>query len=331
MAVAAMKEKTSSRKTEPFDPLPLDSDTRGWNDLARWLGGSDPAEIAPLAAVRELEPFHSLLHGLAGRSSRGYLIRTAALEALVRSTLPSFFQEDLDRTLDWLIGPVRKEVVQQLHQCGWLEVDPDAGHFLTEAGRWVYETLTYLRQWLLEGNSLPPAIRAVRLALDSGLNPVGPLQSLRLRLLALRLEIDSAMATYCEAVLRRTAERIGDQLQHSDAIRALLDLVQDLAAAREIAGEIRNLLDRVHGASSWLPAAIEEVRRQSVPLDAGLTLEDIFQEVARRSRDELAAIGRTALLPVFIPPPLVQTEALIRTAMSRLPLTALRPPEEPES
>ena len=331
MAVAAMKEKTSSRKTEPFDPLPPDPDPRGWANLAKWLGVPSPGEVEPLAAVRELEPFHSLFHGLAGRSARGYLVRTAALEALVQSVRPSFSQEDLDRTLDWLTGPVRKEVVQQLLQSGWLGFDPDAGLFLTEAGRWVYETLTFLRQWLLEGNSLPPAIERVRLALDRGLDPLGPLQSLRLRLLGLRQEIDSAMATYSEAVLHGTAERIGGQLRHADEIRTLLDSVQDLSAAREVAGEIRTLLDRVHGASAWLPEAIEEVRRQSVPLEAGLLLEDIFQEVARRSREELAALGRAALLPGFIPPPLVQTEALIRAAMSRLPLSALRPPEEPES
>ncbi|HYO14310.1 MAG TPA: hypothetical protein VE685_14030 [Thermoanaerobaculia bacterium] len=326
-----MKEKTSSRKTEPYDPLPPDPDRRGWNALAGWLAQPAPEEAPPLAAVRELEPLQSLLHALAGRSARGFLIRSAVLEALVQSTRPGFSQEDLDRALDWLTGPVRKEVIQQLHQVGWLGFDPDAGHFLTEAGRCVYEMLAFLRQLLLEGNSLPPAIRVVRLALDGGLDPLGPLQSLRLRLLGLRQEIDSAMATYSEAVLRRTAERIGSNLKHSDEIRTLLDMVQDLSAAREVAGEIRTLLARVHGASAWLAAAIEEVRRQSVPLEAGLTLEDIFQEAARRSREELAAVGRAALLPVFIPPPLVQTEALIRVAMSRLPLSALRPPEEPES
>lgn len=326
-----MKEKTSSRKTEPFDPGLPDPDRRGWNALAGWLAQPLPEEAAPLAAVRELEPLHPLLHALAGRSARAFLIRTAALEALVRSTLPGFFQEDLDRTLDWLGGPVRKEVVQQLHQAGWLGFDPDAGHYLTAAGRCVYEMLSFLRQWLLEGDSLPAAIRVVRLALDGGLDPLGPLQSLRLRLLGLRQEIDSAMATYSEAVLRRTAERIAGDLEHSDEIRTLLDMVQDLSGAREVAGEIRTLLARVHGASAWLAAAIEEVRRQSVPLEAGLTLEDVFQEVARRSREELGALGRAALLPVFIPPPLVQTEALIRVAMARLPLSALRPPEEPET
>lgn len=330
MAVAAMKEKTSSRKTEPFDPPPPDPDIQGWSTLAKWLGAPSPEEVEPLAAVRELEPFHSLFHGLAGRSARGYLVRTAALEALVQGVRPSFSQEDLDRMLDWLTGPVRKEVVQQLHQCGWLEFDPDSGHFLTEAGRWVYETLTFLRQWLLEGSSLPPAIQRLRLTQDGGLDPLEALHSLRLRLLGLRQEIDSAMATYSEAVLRGTAERINEQLRHSDEIRTLLDRAQDLSAAREVSGEIRTLLDRVHGASAWLPEAIEEVRRQSVPLEAGLTLEDVFQEFARRSREELAALGRAALLPVFIPPPLVQTEALIRAAMSRLPLSALQP-EESES
>jgi hypothetical protein len=331
MAVAAMKEKTSSRKTEPFDPLPPEPDPGGWGDLAKWLGTPSPEEVEPLRAVRELEPFHFLLHGLAGRSARGFLIRTAALEALLRSLRPSLSPEDLDRSLGWLAGPVRKEVVRQLHQCGWLETDPDAGHRLTEAGRWVYEILAFLRQWLREGGSLAPAVRTVRLALDEGLDLMAPLQVLRLRLLGLRQEIDAAMATYSEAVLRRMAQRIDDELRHRDEIRVLLDRIEDRSPAGEAAGEIRTLLDRVQGASAWLPAAVEEVRRQSVTLEPDLKLEDIFQELARRSRDELAALGRAALLPVFIPPPLVQTEALIRAAISRLPPDALGPPEEPES
>ncbi|MFP5284550.1 MAG: hypothetical protein ACLGI9_02315, partial [Thermoanaerobaculia bacterium] len=67
-----MKEKTSSRKTEPFDPLPPDPDPLGWVHLAKWLAALSPEEVEPLAAVRNLEPFHSLFHGLAGRSARGY-------------------------------------------------------------------------------------------------------------------------------------------------------------------------------------------------------------------------------------------------------------------
>jgi hypothetical protein len=326
----AMKEKSSSRKTDPFDPPAADPDPRGFADLAGWLAKSSPDEVDALAAVRGLEPFHPLLHTLTGRSPRGFLVRAAALEALARSLSFNFSPEQAERTLHWLAGPVRKAVLQDLLRSGWLDLDPDAGHSLTETGLCVYEMLSFLRRWLSEGDSLPPPVAAVRQALEEGLDPSGPLHVLRLRLLALRREIEAALATCSEAVLRRTAERIEGGLRQAGEIRDLLDRVQDHAAAREIAEEVRRLLARVHGASAWLPKAIEEVRRQSLPLEAGLTLDDVFREVARRSREELSAAGKAALLPVFVPPPLVQTEALIRAATSRLPLAVLRPPEEPE-
>lgn len=326
----AMKEKSSLRKTDPFDPLPTDPDLRGFEALAEWLLKSSPDEVDALAAVRDLEPFHPLLHTLAGRSPRGFLVRAAALEALVRSLSSTFSPEGLERTLRWLAGPVRKAVIQELLRSGWLELDPDAGYSLTEAGRCVYEVLSFLRQWLSEDASLAPSVAAIRRALDEGLDPSIPLHVLRLRLLALRREIEAALATCSEAALRRTAERIDVPLRQTGEIRDLLQEVRDHAAVQGIAGEIRILLARVQGASAWLPEAIEEVRRQSLPLAAGLTLDDVFREVARRSREELAAVGHAALLPVFVPPPLVQTEALIRAATSRLPLAVLRPSEEPE-
>ena len=322
----AMKEKSSPRRTHPFDsPLP-GRDPRGFQDLADWLAKSSPDEVDALAAARDLELFQPLLGSLAGRSARGFLVRAAALEALVRSLSSTFTADALEKTLHWLAGPVRKAVVQELFASGWLDSDPDAGHSVTEAGRCVYEMLSFLSRWLSEGDSLAPAVRAVRRALEEGLDPLSPLLSLRLRLFALRREIEAALATCSEAALRAAAERIDGQLRQTEEIRALLDAVGDHAAA-EAAGEIRRLLARVHGASGWLPGALEEVRRQSLPLDAGLTLDDVFREVARRSREELAAAGRTALLPVFVPPPLVQTEALIRAATSRLPLAALTPPD----
>jgi hypothetical protein len=326
----AMKEKSSPRRTHPFDsPLP-GRDPRGFQDLADWLAKSSPDEVDALAAARDLELFQPLLGSLAGRSARGFLVRAAALEALVRSLSSTFSADALEKTLHWLTGPVRKAVVQELFASGWLDSDPDAGHSVTEAGRCVYEMLSFFRRWLSEGDSLAPAVRAVRRALEEGLDPLGPLLSLRLRLFALRREIEAALATCSETVLRATAERIDGHLRQTEEIRALLDAVEDQAAVSEVAGEIGRLLARVHGAAAWLPGAIEEVRRQSLPLPAGLTLDDVFGEVARRSREELAAEGRAALLPVFVPPPLVQTEALIRAATSRLPLTALTP-ADPEA
>src|SRR5688572_30098958 len=109
----AMKEKSSPRRTHPFDsPLP-GRDPRGFQDLADWLAKSSPDEVDALAAARDLELFQPLLGSLAGRSARGFLVRVAALEALVRSLSSTFSADALEKTLHWLAGPVRKAVIQE--------------------------------------------------------------------------------------------------------------------------------------------------------------------------------------------------------------------------
>jgi hypothetical protein len=309
-----------SDKTPPWettaqeDPASETSETRGWEGLAEWTGGLPPDEVEPLAAVRDLEPVHPLLHALLGRSPRDFFARAAVVEALVESARAAFSSEDLDEVLYWLVEPARSTVLRALRQSGWLEFDPTAGHVLTDSGRWAHDVLSFLHRRLRESELLP-TVAGVRYALDIGLDPVRHLQSMRSRLVALREEIDAALASHSEVVLRRTAEKLGEALGLSSRIRAVLDAVRlDQVAARRVAREIHELLSRLHGAGAELHAAITEVGRQYLRLTAGLTVEQIVRALMARSREDLADVGRAALLPALAPPPLLTTEAVAQAA-----------------
>jgi hypothetical protein len=290
------------------------ADARGWEGLAELTGGLPPDQVEALAVVRELEPVYPLLHALVGRSPREFFVRAAVMEALVESARPAFSAQDLDEILYWLAEPARSAALRALRQSGWLEFDAAAGHSLTDAGRWVGDVLSFLHHRLRE-NELLPTVEGVRYALDIGLDPLRHLQSMRSRLAALRQEIDDALASHSEVVLRRTAEKLREVLRLSERIRAVLDAVRlDQRAARAVAREIHNLLSRLHGASSTLHAAVTEVGRQYLRLTAGLTPEQIVRALMAKSLDELATVGRETLLPVLPAPPLLTTDAVAYAA-----------------
>lgn len=315
-----MRDKAPSFDAAPESELPEEPegmdgvDARGWEGLAEWTAGLAPERVEELAAVRELEAVYPLLHALLGRSPREFFVRAAVMEALVGSARPAFSPQDLDEILYWLAEPVRTAALRALRQSGWLEFDPAAGHTLTDAGRWVGDVLSFLHHRLHE-NELLPTVEGVRYALDIGLDPLHHLQSMRSRLAALRLEIDDALASHSEVVLRRTAEKLQEVLRLSERIRAVLEAVRlDQVAARRVAREIHDLLSRLHGASSTLHAAVTEVGRQYLRLTAGLTTEQIIRALMAKRLDELAAAGRDALLPVLPAPPLLTTDAVAYAA-----------------
>ena len=290
------------------------TDSRGWKGLAEWTGGIAPDQVEALSAVRELETVYPLLHALVGRSPREFFVRAAILEALVESARPVFTAQDLDEILYWLAEPARSTALRVLRQSGWLAFDPTVGHALTDAGRWAHDVLSFLHK-RLRASELLPTLEGVRYALDIGLDPLRHLQSMRSRLAALRQEIDDALASHSEVVLRRTAEKLQEVLRLSERIRAVLDAVRlDQVAARRVAREIHDLLSRLHGASSTLHAAVTEVGRQYLRLTAGLTTEQIVRALMAKSAGELAAVGREALLPVLPAPPLLTTEGVAYAA-----------------
>jgi hypothetical protein len=294
------------------------SEPTGWAEIAEWTGGLAPDEVDSLTAVRELEAVFPLLHALAGRSLRDFLVRAAVLEALVAAERSSFSADELREVLYWLDERSRTSVVAALRRSGWLEFEPGEGTTLTDAGRWAYDVLGFLHRRLRESELLP-TVAGVEYALEIGMDPVRHLLSMRSRLVSLRDEIEAARASHSEVVLRRAAGRLDAALELSTQIRAVLDRVPlDHAAARQVAREIHDLLSRLHGVGSELHRDITEVGRQYLELTAGMTVEQIVRALMAKSTEELASVGRDALLPVLRRPPLLTTEVLAHAAETHL-------------
>jgi hypothetical protein len=290
----------------------------GWAEIVEWTGGLAPDEVDSLTAVRELEAVFPLLHALAGRSLRDFLVRAAVLEALVGAERSSFSADELREVLYWLDEQARTSVVAALRRSGWLEFEPGEGTTLTDAGRWAYDVLGFLHRRLRESELLP-TVAGVEYALEIGMDPVRHLLSMRSRLVSLRAEIDAARASHSEVVLRRAASRLEAALELSTQIRAALDRVPlDHAAARQVAREIHDLLSRLHGVGSELHRDITEVGRQYLELTAGMTVEQIVRALMAKSTEELASVGREALLPMLRRPPLLTTEVLAHAAETHL-------------
>jgi hypothetical protein len=328
---AAFRRDGDSRAQAPAQPdRPTDGDgagpSTGWDGIAELTDGISPDSVQELIAIRALETVYPLLHALAGRNLRDFLVRAAALEALVAADLPAFAPADLDRALYWLDDASRDATLRILRQSGWLEHEPGIGTTITGAGRWAYDILAFLHKRLGEAELLP-SIAGLDYALTVGIDPVRLLQSMRSRLVALRAEIDSARNSHSEVVLRRTAGRIDDALSLSSQIRAALDrLPLDHLAARRVAREIHELLSQLHGAGAELHRDVVEVGRQYLALTGGLTCEQIVRSLMRRPLLELARVGAEALLPIAVPPPLLTTEVLASAAEQQA--LRVRPPAE---
>jgi hypothetical protein len=289
-------------------------ETSGWDSIAEWTGGLTPESIEALREVRELQTVYPLLHTLLGRSVRDFLVRVAALKCIISFGPASLSSRDIDEVLYWLDPPSRESTIRALRSSGWLVYDPTLGHLLTDMGRWAYDVISFLHKHL-EESELRPTVVSVEYALRIGVDPIWHLESLRSRLQALREEIEMARASYSEVVLRRAAAKLDDALKLSMQIRNVLDRVPlTHRSARRIAREIHDLLSRLHASSAELHAAITEVGRQYIRLTAGLTIEQIVRALMRKSRSELAEIGRQALFPSFISPPLLTTDIVASAA-----------------
>ena len=309
------------------DAGPADVEPAGWDALAALTGGIPPEQVDELRAVRTLEPMYPLLHALVGRTMRDFLVRAAALEAMVQSGRATFGAGDLDEVLSFLDPEARGATLAALRRSGWLEHFPAQGTVVTDAGRWAFDILAFLHKRVGEAELLP-TVAGLDYALLIGVDPVRHLLSMRARLNALRAEIEAARASHSEVVLRRTAGRIDDALRLSAQIRAALDRVPlDHLAARTVAREIHGLLAQLHGAGSELHRDVVEMGRQYLTLTGGLTTEQVVRALMSRSQEELARVAREVLLPVVTPPPLVTTDVLGSAAEQQ----ALRVrPEAPE-
>jgi hypothetical protein len=125
-----MGDKTQARRTRSASKTPDEA---------------PPGSAEALAAVRELAPFRSLLHALAGRSPRDFSARMAVLQAVVEGGHPVFSFRDLGERLSWLAGKTRSAALRALQRGGWLESHPTAGLILTTTGQRVFVALHLLR------------------------------------------------------------------------------------------------------------------------------------------------------------------------------------------
>jgi hypothetical protein len=298
-----------SQAKEPPDLLPESlspqepTQANGWASIAEWTGGLEPEAIDVLREVRVLETVYPLLHTLIGRSPRDFLVRIAVLKCIIASGHAALSSRDLDQVLYWLDESSRDTTLRALRGSGWLDFDPATGTILTDAGRWAYDVISFLHKHL-EESELRPTVEGVDYALRIGIDPIWHLESLSSRLHALREEILSARASYSEVMLRRAAAKLNDTLSLSQLIRMVLDRVSPAHhAAKRVVRTIHDLLSRLHGDSAELHGAITEVGRQYLQLAAGLTVEQIVQALMAKTREELAQVGREALLSVFVPPP----------------------------
>lgn len=288
------------------------------------LSGFRPEQVPPLAKARELETAYPFLHALVGRNLRDFLIRVAALEAIVADGRSPLKSSEIAEPLYWLKESPRDSVLRVLRGSGWLTYEADSGYRITPAGRFVDTVLSFLRARLHEG-SLLPTVEGIDYMLRLGVDPLKQVLLLRSQLEDLRTKMETARSSHSEVILRGSASQLREALDLSERIRTVLAHVPlEMADARRAAQDVHDLLSRLHGVSSDLHAAVTEIGRQYLHLVAGLTTADIITTLMRLSVEDLAAIGRQALRPVISPPPLVVPELL--AAEAELYLTRRREP-----
>jgi len=309
-----MRDDESKPTADAEDVAASSEEGHGWDSIVEWTGGIRPEDVRELAAVRELEQVYPLLHALAGRSPRDFLVRAAAIEALVADGRGSFSADDLEQVLYWLDEDARQSALRILRRSGWLTYDPSEGTLITDLGRWAYDVLSFLHRRLAE-HEIQPTLAGVEYALAIGMDPIRHLQSMRSRLIRLREDMEAARRSHSEVVLKDAARKLGSALDLSRQIRAVMDQIPvSNRHARKIAREIHDLLSRLHVGASDLQSAIAQVGRQYLRLTAGLTAEQIVRALMRRSLAELGDLGREALLPVHVPPPLLTIEVAASAA-----------------
>src|SRR5437660_12811035 len=102
-----MTQTPQGSLTDPVDSVG-EPRGQGWEQLAQLTDGIPPEQIAALTGVRELDQVYPLLHSLAGRSLGDFLVRAAALEAIVAADKAVSSAAELDEILYWLESGARE-------------------------------------------------------------------------------------------------------------------------------------------------------------------------------------------------------------------------------
>ena len=296
----------------------VEGEGAGWDSLGEILTGFQPDQVPSLISARELEIAFPLLHALTHGNLRAFLVRVAVLEALVSDGRSPLKPADVQEVLYWLKEPVRETTIRRLRQQGWLNYESDAGYRITDHGRFAATVLSFLRGHVREG-SLLPTVEGIDFMMRLGVDPVRQVVLLRAQLEDLRTQMEHAIGSHSEIVLRGATSRLEQGLALSERIRAILNRVPlELVETRRIAHDVHELLSRLHGVGSDLHAAITEVGRQYLRLVGGLTTTDIVMALMKLPVGELAAAGRRALRPVVVPPMLIVPEVLAAEAEAYL-------------
>lgn len=316
----------------------LTDESSSWDSISEVLAGFNADQVSFLTAARELELVYPLLHALTRGSLGEFMVRVAALEALVAEGRSPLTPAEIGEILYWLKEPARDLVMRTLRGSGWLAYEPIGGYRVTDAGQFVATVLSFLRAQVRQGDLLP-TVEGIEYMLRLGVDPLRHILLLRSRLEDLRSGMESARNSHSEVILRKEAARLQDALSLSERIRAVLARVPlEMSEARRTAHDIHDLLSRLHGVGSDLHAAITEVGRQYLHLVAGLSTTDIIATLMQLPIDELAAAARSALRPVAKRPPFVIPELLCAEAEAYLSRQLYPPatvewkePPEPES
>src|SRR3954468_1906447 len=129
-----------------------DSEASALDEL---LAGFHPEQVPELSSAAELEQVYPLVHALTRGSITAFMVRVAALEALVADRRSPLTPSALAEILYWLTGAARENVVRTFRSSGWLTYQPAEGYRISTTGQFVATVLSFLRARMREGDLLP--------------------------------------------------------------------------------------------------------------------------------------------------------------------------------
>lgn len=273
----------------------------------------DLEDIPAPDGFENLRFHYDLLKTLIGQRWEDFLTRTAALHHLISRDAAWIDSREVDRALYWLDEDERKGTIRTLSQGGWLDHQRGRGYRIPDVARYVYESIMFLLQEATE-DALEKSVSSLEHAVGTDIPVEFLLPTLRNNLRTTLADIEDARRTHSPVVLQETMEKLGDVGELSDRVLAVLDRIDPAyPGERDDAHQIHDLLSRLQLASSELQDDLAEVQRQFLPLESGVSHEDIVEELMACSPEELAAVGEEAIDP-FVDPPLLITQSVMAAA-----------------
>lgn len=276
-------------------------------------GGLDLDSIPAPDGFENLQFHYELLKTLVGQRWSDFLTRTSALHHLISREDAWLGSREVGRALHWLDEDERERVVRVLRQGGWLEHRRGRGYRVPDEARWVYESILFLIQRATE-DALELSVSSLEHAIDADVPVEVVLPTLRNNLRTTLADIEDARRTHSPVVLQDAMEKLGDVGELSDRVLTVLEEIDPThPQAQQDANQIHALLSRLELASSELQDDLADVQRQFLPLESGVSHEDIVGELMDLPADEIAEVGEKALQG-FIELPLLVTQSVMAAA-----------------